>query len=266
MLGPNINRKWHRKPPVGAQIRRGHPLTHGLVAGYVFNEAGGKTCHDITQVHNLRLDLTGLGWSTKNGVANVDLTNNSAALMYFGNTIGALALNGTFTIAFHFTPTAVSANQSILLSNDSSARVMALGIWGATNKVFITEQNQAVIGSTTSTIAAGQRVHIAWTFDSANNNRLYYDGRLDATFNRAFGSPVTAQYYIGSPNLANAPANFVLENFYVYNRALAANEVSRLSQEPYSFLGSTPLSSHGFTPTVAPPAPASTGFSLLGVG
>jgi hypothetical protein len=38
-----------RRPPLGAVLDRRHPLAHGLVAAWLFNEGGGSTLRDLVQ-------------------------------------------------------------------------------------------------------------------------------------------------------------------------------------------------------------------------
>src|ERR1700735_3633941 len=63
-----------KKPPYGSTINKAHPLSQGLVACYLINEAGGQVAYDATGDNNTGISQLNPIWGT--GKYGLDLKFN----------------------------------------------------------------------------------------------------------------------------------------------------------------------------------------------
>lgn len=224
------------KPPAGAQIDRGDPLSVGLIAYWLMNGGGGGSIYDAVRSNKATI-ASGNSWNvgqfgralnfsgtTSNFDAVVDLlsqspTNDFCSISAWFNTANVSQV-GTM-VAFGQLTNGAASNENVLLQ-------VTTQIWALTQGGG---NNQAV-----ATIAAGVWTHACAVFTSSTSRSIYVNGRLIQTDTSAqAAAPTARKVRFGQRGTNdNQPYAGKLDNVRIYNRPLLSTEVLRLYREPFA--------------------------------
>jgi len=241
------------KPLPGSQIMASHPLAHGLVFCFVFNEGAGERVYQSyptlsSNVPNAQYYAMGgtPGPSWKTAITDIGFSpehGHSGGIMpTAGNNIGANttgAIGGfagklsmsqtTYTMAYCATPAIASQagsyhgvfafgdyNPAIYLKTTSAAWGMYYGGDKSFNTNLATRQHYHCLASVTGGVATG-----------------YTDGVKEATQPTGVNAP-TNTLRIGSSGGAGGNATEgITQSIFVWNRALTAHEANQWALDPY---------------------------------
>ncbi|MCK5216353.1 MAG: hypothetical protein KAJ93_01095 [Methanosarcinales archaeon] len=231
-----------QKPFRGMQIDKTHPLSKGLVAAYVFNEATGDTVFDLSG-HGDNGTNSGAGWVPEgldfNGTTDyVDLGNKT--------------INGPNTfLAWIY----LRSNTY----NDYIRGIVSKGLWGGdgngdvglnlgdfplahsgTGNFYYNLRTDTNIYAAEDTVDAtlNEWIFIAGTYDGSYI-RFYKNGLLvgspvavSGTFtNNARDIQIGRFPYTGTHT---TQTNCIISNASIYDRAISPSEVAQLYREPYA--------------------------------
>jgi hypothetical protein len=226
-----------RRPPLGAVLDRRHPLAHGLVAAWLFNEGGGSTLTDLVRGFTARGNVaptTGWsygGWYGQNyrfpGAAPVFAVPADPRL-----TPQATDPGWTVIVRAHFEganyTNRIGVNCELrwrLLSGEGNGTVISAR-WGA---------------SWTTLIAGGPTLRDRVPFDAALRwsrgqgvVSLFHNGVRVATSSQ--GAPPTTPVELNFGNINAAGSNWWLGNIYhvyIYNVPLSDDAIATLAADPY---------------------------------
>jgi hypothetical protein len=239
--------KYTFKPPLGSVVNTNHPLSQGLVGFWLFNEQTGNKIYDLNKDNHGNL-LNGPIWnSTNNGYLQFDGTNDSVD---FGDNLDIGLSNYTFCISFKASSLSglLHGLFSKAIAADATQRY-ALFIYntGGNYKIttFISNGGSSDV-QTPSTINVVTNVwyHVAVVFNRSDKVYLYINGNLDssATISQFQAIDFQSSYnfrlasYGDAANNASYFLNGIISNFQVYNRALTAEEIKSLYENPYQFV------------------------------
>jgi hypothetical protein len=237
------------KPPPGTPINPFHPLSQGLVGYWLFNEGAGSRANDISghgnhgTLKNMAPNAQGSGWGGSKfggglhfdgtddyvGVdvddhSSLDITNNITVAMWvkfdqMGN-MGVIS-KGLGSV---FEPYMIAFDTSnhyfqITDTGDNRLRALVSGGW-----------------------ITGKWLHIVGTYDGANI-KLYQNGIVENSTT------------IGAVNIKTNASDLAIGAYYstlytihglidlvcIYNRALSAQEVKTLHEDPFCNLLRVPV-------------------------
>jgi len=226
IIQPNI------KPDITAVLNTNHPLAHGLIAAWLFNEGSGDTVHDYSgnDAHAMPYVASAFSWgSGPSGWART----KSAQNRYHYAPGGALtSLPDGFSVVFEVSQLASIYQYPDIITNASS------------NHGFLIQQYQGYVGrydffvwngtaSTRATMsssmyAAGEWVRVAVTWDGTNI-RCYANGVIGATL------ALSTTYAGNGANIQiGHDDNATWSDLSIYSCVLTADEVAWLHAEPYA--------------------------------
>jgi len=225
------------KPTRGIQLNRTHPLAHGLVGCWLFNEnTGGKV-----------FDLSGNG-NTGSLVASTQFVPGKfgSCLDFDGNgdyvncATAQLNLRSSLTISAWINTASISSKQGIFTKGalEASAPYTQYGFGILGSNLF-----GAISDGTTRTTVGGSDLsnntwyHGVMVFSSGSFLNLYLNGTLYGTSDTTV---TTLQSYGTGPWIGCSPAtggrsffNGSVDNVMIFNRALTNIEVNQLYREPF---------------------------------
>lgn len=216
------------KPRFGhqAQINRAHPLAHGLVGCWLFNERGGLQAKNLVNPYSCALS-NGASWTT---------TRDGDGISFSGGArVNIGPATGTLSLSFPI---------SVVAQVQASAAVTYGGVLGySSNSVFfitISSGNLYLKGYFGSFIYVSSAItnpvnsHIVFCQGTASSKGYVNGNLLSAT--TALGKTGTFNAnYIGT-DAAGDNFNGVINYLYIYNRVLTDGEVLQLYSNPYCFI------------------------------
>jgi len=233
----------NQKPPMGAVLRSdGHWSTQGLVSCWLFNEGGGSVAYDIA--NNTKLAPVGNPVISAQGIkfSGSNYTKCEVAdcprLLFSGNktvvtTITPYALPTSMGYAHLAGFSYINPNQpwSLQLYSDETQKI----VFGSYNS---TAGNKQVVGVKTLTLNTKS------TLVGVYKNGVYFiyvNGILlaQATVTEVGQVFTSSQYSIGANNVAGTWGRFfngTVHNQFIYNRALSADEIKQLHENPYQMV------------------------------
>ena len=242
-----FNNKSKIKPSLGSTIDFNHPLSQGLVGCWLFNEQTGNKIYDLAKDNHGNL-LNGPIWNSDvDGILKFDGTNDSVD---FGDTLDIGLSSYSFCISFK--ASSLSGLLHGLFSKSIAANATqryALFIWNISGNykitTFISNGGSSDV-QTSSNINVSTNVwyHVTAVFDRKDKVYLYINGKLDSSATISQFQSINFQsnynFRIGSyGDASNNPSyllNGFISNFKIYNRALSAEEVLSLYEQPYQFI------------------------------
>ena len=235
------------KPSLGSSINWNHPISQGLVGCWLFNERTGNKIYDLAKDNHGNL-LNGPIWNSfNNGYLQFDGSNDT---IDFGDTLDIGLSSHTFCTSFRASSLSGSLHGIFSKSIASGAsNRYALFIYndGANYKIgtFISNGGSSDVQTPSSiNVATNVWYHVAVVYDRSDKVYLYINGTLDSSATISQFQSVNFQssynFRIGSyGDAANNPSYFfngLISNLQIYNRALSAEEIRSLYENPYQFL------------------------------
>ena len=216
-----------QKPPLGVCLARSHPLSRGLAAGYIFNDASGAGATDFTGGSPAKI-ANGSWAATASGTA---LSFNG------GNTnvaIGRPLISGDFSLVVALQVTDATAQRTIFAQWASGqSNRLALSAVSIGSNYYV----QAVIGGigrgSSVELTTGKLQQIAAV--RCGSVIRYWTNGIDDGFDGSFASPIyQTPCQIGTyDGSTGQPFWGYISRAYVYTRALSAAEVAQLHADPY---------------------------------
>ena len=244
--------EYNYKPPLGSVINPNHPISQGLVNCWLFNEQTGNRIYDSNKDNHGNL-LNGPIWNSQNnGCLQFDGSNDS---IDFGDNFDIGLSNFTFCISFRASSLSglLHGLFSKAIAADATQRY-ALFIYntGGNYKITTFISNGGVSDvQTASVLNAVTNVwyHVVVVYDRSDKVSLYINGNLDSSAIISQFQSVNFQsnynFRLASYGDASNNASYffhgLISNFQIYNRALSAEEVRSLYENPYQFIN--PVSS-----------------------
>lgn len=250
-------RTYRTKPPVGASINWGDPITRGLVGVWNFNENQGLSVNDRAWYGTGTLtNHTGTGapaWATGpdgpmlNFTAAskqfINIPNNPGFLLAKSHTAATPILWGTFEVAFR-----VNSNRDFngIFSKTNSSQPCPFDIYedhtGTLNMFFGTCGTFAP-GSISAAVSPNKWYHLILVLGDEVQGKIiaYLNGAIVASTTWNSGLSVHDN---GDPLTIGTRADFVtfldgsVSYARVWQRSLNYNEVQRLTQNPFCFMAS----------------------------
>lgn len=216
------------KPPAGAQVDRGHPISQGLVGCWLFNEGGGKAIYDIAGAFYTGLFTHGapLWVPGRFGGKAIQFAGGSEGITFARNypiTSGADTSQGGSGKAGSFVWWFYSTSVSGFRGHWGQSNNLAV----YTNGTSLTRYNGRI--SSTQAIATGKWYQAVLTCEGAAT-KLYLNGVLDAS------SSNSALYNLSAIGFDGADEGIAgkIDHFRLYNRCLSASEVMLLYGQPFA--------------------------------
>ena len=225
-------------------LQHNHPLANGLVGAWLCYDGAGNVVHDSSanKIHatgNTPLAWNPGGLNLSGSAQYADCGDDSRLNLTNLSIVGRIYPHTISNYRGIFGKRTVSNGYSICFSN------------GKFDFYTISGGSGGSVQSNT-TITINKWWNFAATRDSNADARMYVNGKLDNTHALyPIGNGANAQ--IGSLRTTTTTWYFdgVIDYLYIYNRAIAASEVSALNANPYIlFKPQKPLS---ITATLAPP-------------
>lgn len=235
------NRPWAVQPPLGTQIRSGHPLGQGIVGYWLCNEGGGLRAHDSSGYasHGILMSANADDWAAgKHGYA-LDFGGNNE-YVDCGSASRLLVPNAKFYIAWiKWVPDGPGINHQLFCWDAGNARPSILLDLSGRPIVYMGNNNfQYYVSGTTTTLSNGNwhqvMIYIAGTGQNdIDNCEMWVDGR-EASKD---GSP----YKVGSPDpfdmfkISELVDTWqgLISNVSIYDRKLTATEIMWLYEKPF---------------------------------
>lgn len=228
------------KPNFGARINWNHPLAWGLVNCWLMNEGSRTIVHDIGKKPlNLTLGAAA-SWGAAQGLGAVSF--NGTGNSFIQSTLFTPAGSMTFSLWHYFTSSITVLDYLMGTQAGGNAGGRFLRYSTGTNllQFEVIGDTATIFGAQSSTgILINGWNHVAGVIDTAGAvQSLYINGILQNTvaLTGTFNTVISTFAFAKRPD---SNANFytgLIRNALIYNRALSADQVSRLYAQPYCFL------------------------------
>jgi hypothetical protein len=200
----------------------------GIVAYYPFKEGSGSTTSDYSG-QNLNATLTTAPAWTASGKFGYGLDFTAGSLQYLSVPHNA-ALNFSYAMTYAAWIKPTLGTQVSLISKGAYGDAFRVLIQGGTagERVPAIQIDGATIYGTTP-IVSGNWTHVAFTYDGVNT-KIYVNGALTDSSVSANGILATTAttMYIGQGGSDNIYYNGVMDEVYLFQRALSGAEISTL--------------------------------------
>lgn len=255
-MNPKLLTRSTRKPPVGATIDWGHPMTRALCFALPFNEVGADSVHSLVgQTQGVLSGSTKPSWIGGQKTP-ISFPGGAATVGYL--TFGAesfvqdLALDTAHPATFAFRVWAASGvSSSIAGRNDGNvvSPGWQIDISSGASLMYAKQQTNTNVRIFTL-VPTDQFITVVILADgslTAANQIFYINGRLQAHSSEANGigtctSDAANTLYVGRGNgnfaFGNNSLDGALDWFYIWKRMLNPAEISLLVREPYAFIRS----------------------------
>lgn len=215
------------KPPVGSVVNWGHPLSNGLVGCWLFNEGGGNTAASIGGIN-----IAGVfGIATK--------TWDSTGVKFTTSTSGGFStgikspISGRkpVTVFVSVIPYVLDGSGSLFIANDSECILYGSNA-GVTFICNSFATNDRVVGGS---IIANKVNTLAGTFDGTNLS-VYSNGLIGGSVIPTGSYGTGTNFTIGPNSAMGIQTRATICNAMYYNRALSADEIKSLHENPYQMI------------------------------
>ena len=236
---------WLQKPPLGVQLKWGHPLTKGLVGCWLFNEGGGDKAYDLSgygnhgTLKNMAFPPTiTSGWNpSKDGIGLAFDGNNN--YLDCGND-PSLNITDAITIEACVKPALYQADAGVIGKKYSydfgihQSKItfgyylsQADNIYSATTQdVVNNEWNHLVVSYTLGT---GSSIKLFWNGQEVSGSWIHGDGTATPPTN-------SEVLKIGRDDYFADYFNGLVHYVKLYNRTLRAQEIQQLYIDSYSIV------------------------------
>lgn len=245
------------RPPSGAQINWGHPLTVGLVSAHLIN--GSRSSYDLVNGHSG--DLTNTNAPQYRGSF---IYFNSTSNNYYRQNQGPDITGKQFTFTTGSSFITAGGNGCTISMNSSGVSNQTPGIrYSATTSIlFFLFFND--LTATIPDVSTG-RFSVASGIVRANQNMEAWEGGILRNTKTSSGVSTYISsdrtLWIGGSDTVGGVGTHAGHFAYVHGRDLSPNEIQWLHAEPYSIL-LTPVARKYFIPGLVPP-PANDGVACL---
>jgi len=228
------------KPPFGVLVNRDHPLAHGLISAWLFNEPGGVGACDISRRHNLsaagspqRISLASGGGLRFDGVDDY-LTRQLPSGLSPSSPVSVV-------IRARHLGSSLEGMVNVQGASGSSGQILTVYLDPANERIGASHTQNANYGRWSDSLGTGKWYQYVVTHAGGNvRPTIYVDGAQCQAENGPNYSAwdvnrftVAAGYNYGSSYNGNVEVDYV----YLYNRVLDAAEVRRLWRDPFGFVG-----------------------------
>jgi len=218
-----------RKPPYGqVRLNRNHPLAHGLVGCWLFNEKANVTSFNLCSlapgflVNGAVFTQTGASFTTDNDSFLSDLD-------------GGFIVGGQLSIIFGYKTTVAPPTYPYFLQCNLYTNFS--GYWVATNSLQIRGAGGYLVLDSSINMMDYSYHNIAVTLDDSNiNAELYVDGQFqDSDVTDINPSSLSGnKIYIGGRQDGTTRYSAGEWNYcYIYDRILTSTEMASLHADPY---------------------------------
>jgi hypothetical protein len=223
------------KPFRGIQINKAHPLSRGLVGGWVFNEGGGNKVFDLSGNGNSGT-LSGPDWQSDEMGFALDF-NGSSDYVSLPNEL--VANINTYTVAFWFKSTETGTGNIIYSETDVSDGNprMFLTLEGNSGFEFSHRDDATSEASiTTATTYNDDEWHFAVGLRKAANDwELIIDDVSKGTDSTSVAATTVERYEIGARrSTTDLYFGGQINGGFIYNRVLTTDEIRWIYSEPYA--------------------------------
>jgi hypothetical protein len=228
--------KSNTKPSLGSTINTNHPLAQGLIGCWLFNEQTGNKIYDLSKDNHMGF-FNGADWKYYNNSVKLDGTND------FIQTSKNLDLTGNASrsICIWFYIETMQVKNLCGYGQNDTGRIFDLITWSAGGYNRIIGHYYGTNFDTESTLPSrntikvpgwNQVVHMydgtkvsIYTNGVFSNSKVLNLNTLNSSLNIGKGTYNPYDYFGGD-----------ISQVSVYNRALSAEEVLSLYEQPYQFI------------------------------
>jgi len=219
------------KPPLGSQIKWGHPLIRGLVGCWLMNEGGGAKTANL--INGKRATLTLLPWrSGKQGIG-LDFEADVAHSLLITGLQKDIPAAKTKTVSCWVCPESLAASAWILAAQNDYIFVLR----DADPIDTIAWSDGAAWYECGVAADLGVWQMITWVVNSSFNCTVYKNGiKIGSDLISGRADALDGSMAIGrNPGGANR-FDGQMSNMLVYERALTPSEIQQLYIDPYCFI------------------------------
>lgn len=217
------------KPPLGAQLQFGHPLSQGLVGCWLMNEGSGSIVNDLSE-NGQTGTMTGAIWAAgKFGPCiSFDGTDDGISCPSF---VSSTAIS----VSLWIYPTANAISYWVAKYNlAATTGWILLQLTSGEVRWYTRGSGTDTYLSVASLYALNAWNHVVATYDGATR-ALYLNGRLKGSETNTEGLQNSTAYPVRMGLRDDSAADFtgLIDSVQIYNRALTATEVMQLYVEPF---------------------------------
>lgn len=230
-------RSWGQvKPPPGAQIDWGNPLSQGLVFAALINEHGGVPLDLVTGTRAVITNgVTGYDRKLFSGIELSKASSQSLSWTGYKGPLARASVNNQLSVLIIGWDNAPgSAAHDPWFTTIGASVGYRMSSFGATEGVILDNITSGASVGSGADNTAGREIFAVMTYDPAEI-RLYQDGSrgwLNAKTGTTNSCSVLAPG--GDPKIG--PVNGGTCLVYVWHRRLEPTEVANLQAEPYAFI------------------------------
>lgn len=214
------------KPPLGAQIDWSAPLARGLVGAWLLNEGSGRIVRDLVGgVKLVNAQVLNIEWR-----GSPYFRQSGAFVAGTGPSIA----NGPFTLAFATSKLEYNGSKLFLSLGSALSTDQFIHFRAETSTTFrfgLLSDDLDV----TLPVSLDNRT-VAWvaSLDDKKAQKVYENGQLRGS--RTAGNFFTGDRTVTIGGGATTTYDAEIHYFYIYNRALSAQEAASLSADPYQVI------------------------------
>lgn len=234
-----IPKAQQQKPPPGTMVDLEHPMGRGIVGCWLFNEAAGSRCNDLSgNNNNLTTVNAGKFVPSSLGIGMSCVGNDAGAVLSVTSATNPILVTGPLTLVWDGIPFSAPANNSwiggITYDGSSSSPYDACD-FVYTNSGFFAFSIAigGVAKQLSSFMTNGIRNQLVGTYTSGS--QVLYINSVPV----ASGSPTGSVGYGTNPYLGvgkqgnTRNPNTFANSLIIYNRALSPLEVQQIYAAPY---------------------------------
>lgn len=223
----------NQKPPLGASIKHGHPLAHGLKSAWLINEGGGGLFLDVGSANHATASGT-----VPRSAESVDFTATANSLVCASP---SPVKTNRITVATWINPATASRGDLVTcwLQGSSQSQFNLLYGLSANSPAFYISDGSSLYNSGDSSrlMTVGKWHFVVGTFDGAEA-KVFVDGRIGAS---TATSPVLntsslTAIRFGDNAFGDGNFNGHMRSAMVWDRALSSSEILWLYSDPYAFV------------------------------
>lgn len=242
------------KPPAGAALNWGHPLTNKLLVAWPATEGSGAALYDAVAYRKMAFANTGVTWA---GSSLGTMARFTPAASGYAELADLPELNGLsqMTMAVRLYRMGNLLYDGIIsrsTTGDVGVELMLAGALGGVDDIFfrISTTNADYGYTTDASIPLGVWVHVVAVFDgsqtgNANRMKVYvngiqrsltFAGTIPATTPTVSSQPLRLGRLEYAGGATNNYFNGLIDFPCIWTRALSADEADQLYANPYQIL------------------------------
>jgi len=218
------------KPPKGAMLNRGHPLSRGLVGCWLMNEGGGNKVYDLSGNGNIGTFVgSGLLWTPAQFGPGLSFSNAN----YEYVSISKLTIPATMDKTFSFWVKPKALAEADFLFDCTSRLVLALRDVGSIDTIAFYDGAWHETG-----VAADLNTWQSIIFSFSGITARVYKNGINIGGTIAYTQKaVDANVRLGNSVSNTHNCNSLIDYVQIWNRALTASEILSLYREPFQMFG-----------------------------